>query len=182
MMRKIMLSVSVLGLVASAPASAQFGFSLGSKKKSEAKSESEGGCNLSENKKRGSAMAGNILGGLANRALGGRAGAVTSFVPVNVFTTALTDAIACKLDKDEQAKAAAATEEAIAGGVGTKSTWTSATRQGVTGSSVVTASNTRADGGTCMTVNDVVIVDGEETTVSKQMCRAPGGSGYVLSA
>ena len=180
MMRKIVLSVSMLGLIASAPASAQFGFSLGSKKKSEAKS--EGGCNLSENKKRGSAMAGNILGGLANRALGGRAGAVTSFVPVNVFATALTDAIACKLDKDEQKQAAAATEQAIAGGVGTKSTWTSATRQGVTGSSVVTAQNTRADGGSCMTVNDVVIVDGEETTVSKQMCRAPGGSGYVLSA
>ena len=76
----------------------------------------------------------------------------------------------------------AATEQAIAGGVGTKTTWTSATRQGVTGSSVVTAANTRSDGASCMTVNDVVIVEGEETTVSKQMCRAPGGSGYVLSA
>jgi hypothetical protein len=30
-----------------------------------------------------------------------------------------------------------------------------------------------------MTVTDVVIVDGQETTVPKKMCRAPGKSGYV---
>jgi surface antigen len=181
MMRKIVLSVSMLSLAASAPAAAQFGINLGGRSK-KAETADKGGCNLSDNKKRGSSIAGNLLGGLANRALGGRAGSVAGFVPLNVFTNALTDAIACQLDKDEQKQAVAATEEAIAGGVGTKSTWTSATRQGVTGSSVVTASNTRADGASCMTVNDVVIVEGEETTVSKQMCRAPGGSGYVLSA
>jgi surface antigen len=181
MMRKFVLSVSMLAVAASAPAAAQFPFGLGSgSKKSE--SNEKGGCNLSDNKKRGSSIAGNLLGGLANRAIGGRASAVTSFIPVNTFTTALTDAIACRLDKDEQKQAATATEQAIAGGVGTKQSWTSATRQGVTGSSVVTASNTRADGGSCMTVTDVVIVDGEETNVSKQMCRTPGSSGYVLSA
>ena len=182
MVRKILLSVSGLSLIAAAPAAAQFpfGISAGSKKKAE--SEEEGGCKVSDKRKRGSRMAGNLLGGLANRALGGRAGAVTNFIPLNVFTNALTDAIACQLDKDEQKQAATATEQAIAGGVGTKSTWTSATRQGVTGASVVTASNTRADGASCMTVDDVIIVEGEETTVSKQMCRAPGGSGYVLSA
>jgi surface antigen len=181
MTRKFVLSTLALAMVSAAPASAQFPFGLGARaKKSE--TQDKGGCNLSDDKKRGSSIAGNLLGGLANRAIGGRASAVTSFIPVNTFTTALTDAIACKLDKDEQAKAAAATEQALAGGVGTKQTWTSATRQGVTGSSVVTASNTRADGGTCMTVTDVVIVDGEETNISKQMCRTPGASGYVLSA
>ena len=35
-----------------------------------------------------------------------------------------------------------------------------------------------ADGSHCMTVTDVVIVDGEETTAPKRMCRAPGASGY----
>ena len=171
----------MLAFVSAAPAAAQFPFGLGSgSKKSE--SAEKGGCNLSSNKKRGSSIAGNILAGLANRAIGGRASAVTSFVPINTFTTALTDVIACKLDKDEQKQAATATEQAIAGGVGARQSWTSATRQGVTGSSVVTASNTRADGGSCMTVTDVVIVDGEETNVSKQMCRTPGSSGYVLSA
>jgi hypothetical protein len=33
-----------------------------------------------------------------------------------------------------------------------------------------------------MTVNDVIIVEGEETTVSKRMCKAPGASGYTLAA
>ena len=181
MKRVFLLSVPLVMAGISAPATAQFPFGISTKSK-KSESAEKGGCNLSENKKRGSSMAGNILGSLANRAIGGRVGAVTSFVPINVFTNALTDAIACKLDKDEQKQAVVATEQAIAGGVGTKSTWTSATRQGVTGSSVVTAQNTQADGGTCMTVNDVVIVDGEETTVSKQMCRTPGSSGYVLSA
>jgi surface antigen len=176
-----MLAISMLALTSAAPASAQFPFGISSRaKKSE--SADKDGCNLSDAKRRGSSIAGNLLGGLANRAIGGRASAVTSFIPVNTFTNALTDAIACKLDKDEQKQAATATEQAIAGGVGTKQSWTSATRQGVTGSSVVTAANTRADGGSCMTVTDVVIVDGEETNVSKQMCRTPGARGYVLSA
>jgi hypothetical protein len=33
-----------------------------------------------------------------------------------------------------------------------------------------------------MLITDVVIVDGEETTVTKTMCRAPGASGYTLAA
>ena len=36
-----------------------------------------------------------------------------------------------------------------------------------------------ADGGQCLTVTDVVIVDGEETTVPKKMCRAKGASAYA---
>ena len=39
-----------------------------------------------------------------------------------------------------------------------------------------------ADGGSCMLITDVVIVDGEETTVDKRMCRKPGGGNYVLAA
>jgi hypothetical protein len=49
----------------------------------------------------------------------------------------------------------------------------------VSGKSTVTGEEKLADGGQCMTVNDVVIVDGEETTVPKKMCRAAGASGYV---
>lgn len=183
-MRRLLLAVSSCLLVLPGAAAAQFPFGIAIPR-AERKGDSEtsgGGCKLSNKRRQGSSVAGGILGGLARRAIGGRAGAVTSFVPVNVFTTALTDAIACQLDRDEQKQAVAATEQAIAGGVGTRSEWTSATRQGVTGSSVVTAANTRADGSACMTVNDVIIVEGEETTVSKQMCRKPGGGGYVLAA
>jgi len=179
--RVVLLSIPLLVASLAGPAAAQFPFGIGVGPKPSA-GKGKDGCQLSAEKRRGSNMAGNILGGFANRALGGRGRAVTGFVPVNSFAHALTDAIACKLDKAEQAQAAAATDQALAGGVGAKSNWTSATRQGVTGSSAVTAQNTRANGSTCMTVSDVVIVDGEETTVSKQMCRAPGGSGYVLSA
>jgi hypothetical protein len=33
-----------------------------------------------------------------------------------------------------------------------------------------------------MNVTDIVIVEGEETRVSKKMCRGPGQSRYVLAA
>ena len=137
------------------------------------------GCKLSSPKKRGSSMLGGMLGGLASRALGRNY--VTSFIPTNTFATMLTDAIACKLDAQEQKQAATATTEAVRGGVGTSSSWTSATRPGVTGSSTVKAATTASNGASCMEVTDVVIVDGEETRVSKRMCRQPGASGYVVA-
>ena len=124
-------------------------------------------------------MLGGMLGGLASRALGRNY--VTSFIPTNTFATMLTDAIACKLDAQEQKQAATATTEAVRGGVGTSSSWTSATRPGVTGSSTVKAATMASNGASCMEVTDVVIVDGEETRVSKRMCRQPGASGYVVA-
>ena len=132
-------------------------------------------------KKRGG-MFGAIAGGIANSALG-VAGVPTGIgmfaLPVGSL---LTDAIIKKLDCKEQVQAATATDNAVRGGVGTTSTWQSETRPGVKGSSTVVAANSQAGGGSCMTVNDVVIVNGEETTVSKRMCRNPGASGYTLAA
>ena len=138
------------------------------------------GCKLSTTKKRGSSMLGGMLGGLANRALS-RTG-LSNYVPTNTFATMLTDAIACKLDEKEQKQAATATTEAVRGGVGSTASWKSETRPGVTGSSTVKAQTLAANGASCLDVTDVVIVNGEETTVSKRMCRAPGASGYTLSA
>jgi surface antigen len=181
--RPMLLAVPLCLLVTETSAAAQFPFGISrSKPKGESQAEAgEGGCKMSTAKRRGSRIAGDLLGNFASRALGNRASAVTNVIPVNTFTNALTDAIACRLDQAEQKQAATATEEAVKGGVGTKSTWTSATRKGVSGSSSVVAANTRAGGASCMTVEDVIIVEGEETTVSKQMCRNPGGTGYVLS-
>jgi len=139
-------------------------------------------CKLSKGKKRGSAMLGSMLGGLANRAIGGRASAVTNHISFNTVGTMLTDAIACRLDAQEQKQAASATDEAVRGGVGSKASWTSGSREGVSGSSTVLAQSQTAAGGTCMDVNDVIIVNGEETVVSKRMCREPGASGYTLAA
>jgi hypothetical protein len=137
-------------------------------------------CKLSEPKKRGSSMLGGMLGNMANRALGRTP--LSGYIPTNTLATTLTDAIACKLDAQEQKQAATATTEAVRGGVGSSAQWTSATRPGVSGSSTVTAQTKTAAGATCMDVNDVIIVGGEETTVSKRMCRAPGASGYTLAA
>jgi surface antigen len=83
------------------------------------------------------------------------------------------------LDCDEQDKAASATEEAVRGGVGTTTTWRSETRPGVTGSSTVTAASTTQADGECMTVTDVVIVDGQETRAPKRMCRRPPNNRFV---
>ena len=133
-------------------------------------------------KKKSGGMFGSIVGGIAGRALGsaGVPGSVAGLAfPVSSL---ITDAIASKLDCKEQVQAANATTEATRGGVGTTSTWESETRPGVRGSSTATAQNQRSDGASCMSVNDVVIVNGEETTVSKTMCRAPGASGYTLAA
>ena len=106
----------------------------------------------------------------------GVAGAVTAVVPVGEL---LGEAIAGLLDCDEQQRAAAATEEAVRGGVGTTASWTSQTREGVSGSSTAMALEPGPGGGECMTVTDVVIVDGEETRAPKRLCRRPPSSRFV---
>lgn len=163
-------SLIALALQAPAPARAQ----------AAAEQEAGGGCKLTGAKKRGSSILGGMLGGLANRAIGRNP--LASYISTNAFANMLTDAIACRLDAQEQKQAANATTEAVRGGVGTTSTWSSASRPGVTGSSTVKAQTLAANGASCMDVTDVVIVDGEETTVSKRMCRQPGASGYTLAA
>ncbi len=133
-------------------------------------------------KKKSGGMFGAIAGGIAGSALGGwGAPAAVGMLALPVGSL-LTDAIIRKLDCKEQVKAATATDTAVRGGVGTTSTWESDTRPGVKGSSTVRDQRAFADGGSCMLITDVVIVDGEETTVDKRMCRKPGGGNYVLAA
>ena len=108
---------------------------------------------------------------------------VYSYVPISEVSGTLTDAIACRLDPAEQVQAAKATEEITRGEeVGATANWTSETRENVSGSSTVASKNKLADGTSCMNVTDIVIVEGEETRVSKKMCRGPGQSRYVLAA
>ncbi len=134
-------------------------------------------------KKRGGGMFGAIAGGIAGSALGGWGGAPGALIAAGLpVASLLTDAIIRKLDCKEQVKAATATDNAVRGGVGTTTTWESETRPGVKGSSTVRDQRASADGGSCMLITDVVIVDGEETTVDKRMCRKPGGGNYVLAA
>ena len=124
-----------------------------------------------------------MFGGLASAIGGnllGRAGVAGNVVAASLPAVSyLGDELLKMLDCKEQQQAAKATDQAIRGGVGTEVSWKSETRPNVTGSSKVTGKEQLADGGDCLTVTDVVIVDGEETTVPKKMCRAKGASAYA---
>lgn len=94
------------------------------------------------------------------------------------FGHSLSESVQRRLDCHEQQQAELATAHAIAGGVGTTSRWTSETRAHVTGSSTVTAAE-GTGAGECLTVTDIVIVDGAETRAPKRMCRRPPSNRYV---
>jgi Skp family chaperone for outer membrane proteins len=130
------------------------------------------------NRRRGR-LIGGIIGGVAGVA-GSQVrhvGALAALaVPAGVL---LGDAIARLLDCHEQQQAATATEDAVRGGVGTTTTWTSETRPNVTGSSTVVAMQSEPGGAECVDVTDVVIVDGQETRAPKHLCRRPPSNRFV---
>ncbi len=168
---------AVLALALPVPAHAQFGGLLRSKPRASSSGKTENGCDDSAGKAVGRSVIGGMLGGLA-----GRAGGIISYLPVPEVAGLLTDAIACKLEPEEQKKAADATLEATRGEeVGSTSAWKSETRKDVSGTSTVVGKTQLADGSTCMNVNDVIIVEGEETTVSKRMCKKPGAARYEIA-
>jgi len=139
-------------------------------------------CADTAEKKAKRSMFGSMLGSIGGSVLGrmGVGGQVVSLaMPAASY---LGDELLKLLDCKEQQQAAKATDQAIRGGVGTEVSWTSESRANVSGTSKVTGEQKLADGSQCMTVTDVVIVDGEETTVPKKMCRSPGASGYTRSA
>ena len=135
----------------------------------------QGQCADTPQKKAKRSLFGNVIGSVTGGILGRAGGVATSLVPVGSI---VADELLKLLDCKEQKQAADATNQAIEGGVGTEVKWKSETRENVIGSSKVTASQKLADGGQCVTVTDVVIIDGEETTVPKKMCRGKGDSGY----
>lgn len=176
--------VAVTGLAAE-PVLAQFGGLLRRVPQAAADSnqsaDDKGGCPKG---KKGSRAGRNILGGVIRDTVGdvaGRAG-VYRFVPIAEVSESLTNVIACKLDPAEQIQAAAATEAATRSeAVGSSANWTSETREGVSGTSTVVARNDEDGGRRCMNVTDVIIVEGEETSVTKRMCKDQGASRYVLA-
>ena len=133
----------------------------------------------SETTKAKRSVFGSMLGGLADSALGRFGGAAGSIASSFSVGSMLSDAIINLLDCKEQQQAAKATDDAIRGGVGTEVAWQSESRANVSGKSKVTGEEKLADGGQCMTVTDIVIVDGEETSVPKRMCRAKGAKGFA---
>lgn len=128
----------------------------------------------------GGGILGGILGGVIGESTG--IGAVGGFI-VGQFAGVLVAEIACQLEPEEQERMAEATETVTEQEeVGATAEWVSPTRSDVSGSSTVTAMTSQPNGAACMDVTDVVIISGEETRVSKRMCRGPGESRYTLAA
>ena len=93
----------------------------------------------------------------------------------------LSQAIACRLYPEEQKQAAEATDEAIRDAeVGKTVEWKSTVRDNVSGSSTIAAKTELPNGTPCLTVADIIIVDGEELKISKKMCRLPGSARYTI--
>lgn len=179
--------VAAISLV-SAPAQAQFsGLKLPSPTAPISETSSDG-CPKGKKKGFGSSLLGSVVGKAAGDAAY-RAG-VSRWLPMAEVSDQLTNAIACRLDPEEQVQAAEATLVATRGGegdagaqVGSSASWTSNTRDDVSGSSTVVGRNDdEATGLQCITVTDVIIVRGEETTANKRMCRPPGSARYSLAA
>lgn len=137
-------------------------------------------CDQNSKHSAGASIFGKMVGDATSHVLG--SAGVSWFVPIPEVAGVLSTAIACRLDAGEQKQAAGATQKAVREGeVGASASWTSESRQNVSGTSTVTARNEAPDGTTCVQVTDVVIVNGEETTVPKKMCRARGASGFTIA-
>lgn len=171
----------IAGLVAPAPATAQFGGLFKKQPSADKKSgDTSKDCAADSKKSIGKSIMGSMIGEFTRRATNGM-GVVGSFIPRAEVADTLTNAIACRLDPDEQLQAAEATRDITRSEeVGASSEWTSETRSGVSGSSTATSKTLAADGTSCMSITDVVIVDGEESRVSKQMCKNPGETRYIV--
>ncbi|MEO1043942.1 MAG: hypothetical protein AAFX04_00720 [Pseudomonadota bacterium] len=129
-------------------------------------------------RKRGGLLGG-LVGGIAGQAAG-LDGLET--VLVAGASAVLVGEIACQLTREEQEEAVKATEKVTQEErVGATASWQSPTRQGVSGSSTVTELVARPNGGRCMTITDIAIIEGEETRIEKRMCRNPGERAYVLA-
>lgn len=186
---RLVAAMAALGLFAQ-PAAAQFSGLLRSAPRDAVNdAQRDGGCADGKSRSTGSKVLGGFLGRVAGRAAS--SAGVSSWVPIPEVADQLTSAIACKLDPKEQQQAADATLKATRsdeGGVaddglvpvGSSAEWTSESRAEVSGRSTVSARDEQAGGGDCITVTDVVIVKGEETTAEKRMCRPPGSRRYSL--
>lgn len=189
------LAVAAL-MVPTAPATAQFGGLIPRDAQNVLNdAQATDACGTKKKSSAGSRVLGGIMGRTARNAAG-QAG-ISSWVPIADVTDQLTTSIACRLDPEEQKQAAHATLRATrsfegdAGSakpappppIGSTAAWSSETRADVSGTSTVTGRDPAvADGLDCITVTDVVIIRGEETTASKRMCRPPGSRRYSLVA
>lgn len=144
-------------------------------------------CGKGKKGDKGRGVMGGLLGGAVDELA--RSAGLPSFVPIPEFSDQLTESIACRLDPEEQKQAAEATlavtrtdGEGGAPQVGASAAWTSTTREDVSGTSTVTSRDASSGELDCITVTDVVIIEGEEARADKRMCQAPGSARYSIIA
>ena len=182
---KAALLLGAIALAATAlPAEAQLGGIFSSGKRGADKADS---CGKGKKGDRGRGVMGGLLGGAVDELA--RGANLPSFVPIPAFSDQITESIACRLDPEEQKQAAEATlavtrteEDGALPEVGASSAWTSTTREDVSGTSTVTSREASSGDLDCITVTDVVIIEGEEARADKRMCRAPGAARYSIVA
>ena len=207
--RSVALGSAALALVCALPAQAQFGgLSFGSKKSPTAETTTNG-CREGKKKSVGASILGSMAGSMANRVGGRFASFVPMPEFATILTNAIACKLDSKEQKQAADATLAATRGDGTTGtvaVGQTAAWTSSSRKNVKGKSTIVAVEPgpaapvvspgkgkgkvgNKDGGTqlasasqCITVSDVVIVAGEETTASKRMCKAPGQARYTLMA
>lgn len=188
------------------------GLSLGSLgKKSSTAETTTNGCPEGKKKSAGASILGSMAGSMANRVGGRFASFVPMPEFATILTNAIACKLDQKEQKQAADATLAVTRGDDTTGtvaVGQTAEWTSSSRKNVTGKSTIVAVEQVAaapaaslgkgkgkgkggnkDKGTqlasasqCITVSDVVIVAGEETTASKRMCKAPGQARYTLMA
>ena len=168
----------------SLPAQAQLGNIFNNAKRGADKADS---CGKGKKGDKGRGVLGGMLGGAVDELA--RSARLPSFVPTPEFSDQLTESIACRLDPEEQKQAAEATlavtrtdEAGARPEVGTRASWNSSTRENVSGTSTVTGRQASSGDVDCITVTDVVIIEGEEARADKRMCRAPGAARYSIIA
>ena len=210
--RSISLGTAVLSLLCALPAQAQFGgISLGSltRQSTTSNTTTTTGCAEGKKKSAGASILGSMAGSLAGR-VGGRFASFLPLPEfATVLTSAIACKLDQKEQKQAAEATLEVTRGDVTGevAVGQTSEWKSASRKNVTGMSTIVAVEAapvalviKGKGGVkgggasaaknpqlasvsqCITVSDVVIVNGEETTANKRMCRAPGAARYSLMA
>ena len=210
--RSLSLSAAAFSLLTALPAQAQFGgFSLGSLgKKSSTAETTTNGCPEGKKKSVGASIMGSVAGSVANRVGGRFASFVPMPEFATILTNAIACKLDQKEQKQAADATLAVTRGDDTGAVvvGQTAQWTSSSRKDVKGKSTIVAVEEApvapaanpgkakgagksgdkgkpvqlASASTCITVSDVVIVAGEETTASKRMCKAPGQARYTLMA
>jgi surface antigen len=182
---RMALLLGALAMAATAiPAQAQLGNLFNSSRRGAEKADN---CAKGKKGDKGRGALGGLLGGAVDELA--RGVGLPSFLPVPEFSDQLSESIACRLDPEEQKQAAEATlaatrtaEDGALPEVGSSAEWSSTTRQNVSGTSTVTSRQASSGAADCITVTDVVIIEGEEARAEKRMCRAPGSARYSIVA